>query len=110
LPDPQLLETVLRETLSLGGSGQPLAPEDWQALSVVVNRHRQVPFSRTPVVTDLVGALLRDRLTSWQLAESAQFEITSLIADTLYEDAASRERLRTLWERLCQMPLLEHPA
>ena len=110
LPDPHLLETVLRETLSGGAPGQPLAPEDWQALRVVVNRHRGAPFSRTPVVTDLVGALLRDRLTSWKLAESAQLEITSLIADTLYEDVASRERLRVMWEQLCQMPLSENPA
>ncbi|MBX3411205.1 MAG: hypothetical protein KF708_00705 [Pirellulales bacterium] len=110
LPDPQLLESVLRETLSSGASGQPLVPEEWQALRDVVQRHRGAPFSRNPVVSDLIAALLRERLTGWKLAEAAQREITGLIADTLYEDAASRDRLRAMWENLAQMPGSENPT
>jgi len=110
LDDPELLEAVLRETLASNAPGEPLAPADWKSLSEVVERHRGQPFAREPIVSDLVGALLRERLTSWGLNEPAQSDMSALIADTLYEDHASRDRLRVLWERLCERPSSETPT
>jgi hypothetical protein len=110
LVDRHLLESVLRETLASSTSAQPLAPGDWQALGAVITRHRGQPFAREPIVSDLVGALLSERLTEWGLSEPAQAEMSVLIADTLYDDIASRDRLRVLWERLCELRASETPT
>lgn len=107
LADPHLLESVLRETLAHATHGEPLAASDWQALAALVARRRGEPFDREPIASELVGAILRERLTEWGLSETAQSEMSALIADTLYEDVASRDRLRVLWERLCEMPSAE---
>jgi len=105
----QLLESVLRETLALAADGESLASTDWDGVRGVVERHRGEPFSCSPVVSDLVGALLKERLNSWGVSAATLSSMSMRIAETLYDDTASRERLRVLWQRLCEAPLSEMP-
>ena len=99
--DGPLLERVLLETAS-SADVIALGDEDWQALLSVARRHSGLPFSREPVLVDMVEALLCRRLTNSAGAAQDWQPMRERIATTLLEDPPSCERLESLWGRLCE--------
>jgi hypothetical protein len=97
----ELLENVLRKTLSVCTSDEPLDKAEMQRFLEVARRHREQPLSADPVVRELVLAALEGHFAGergedfWQ-ATAAQ------IAQTLLDDPVARPRLERFWGRLCE--------
>ena len=99
-PDPKLLEQVLQETVSAASSGEPIAPEQLQALAEVAGRHAGKASTLDAVAAELVEAILRKRFEKLDQSNRSWREMSSQIAETLLEDTPSRDRFEQLWERL----------
>jgi hypothetical protein len=97
-----LLEQVLQTTLALGrGGNDPLSPEELRTLTSIAHRRKAEPLS-VETTMELVQAVLRLRYRS--LAESRdQWErMTRQIAETIFDDPQTKERLESLWALLCE--------
>lgn len=103
VPDPALLESVLRETLETpvgDSSDDPLADGDMEALKEVARRHRGRPFSLEPVAVDLVEAMLHQQFPVRPESVDKWRAIAAQVAQTLCDDPHSYDRLRNLWKHL----------
>jgi hypothetical protein len=95
-----LLEKVLRQTLSQQPPAEPLTAEDEEALRAVARRYQGQDLVAQPITAELIEALLRDDLAAIAKAPQWRARITGQIAETLWEDPASHNRLQVLWDRL----------
>jgi hypothetical protein len=100
--DPALLERVLRQTLTVCGSNEPLDAGSRKALREVVARHRGRPFSLEPVAVELVAAVLRANVEATSSSLDTWRAVSFQVARTLCDDPASRKRLEAFWGRLSQ--------
>lgn len=103
VPDPAVLESVLRETLetSVGDSSEePLTDGEMEALKDVARRYPGQLFSLEPVAIDLVEAMLHQQFPVRPESAEKWRAIATQVAQTLCEDRNSYERLRNLWKRL----------
>jgi hypothetical protein len=98
--DREALESVLQWAEATLKSDDPLEVADVEAVREVARRHRGVPLALDPIVVELVQALLRTYfqtrpswLPVWQNA-------CRVVAETLFEDPVSHDRLEVLWSRL----------
>lgn len=89
---------------SIRSDSPPLRADELEAVRAVVNGHRGEPLSLNPVAVGLVRALV----TQWfapSVADSRTLNSWNAIADriaaSLYDDPVGRDRLHTIWERLC---------
>jgi hypothetical protein len=98
--DRALLEEVLRKTLAICSSDEPLDEDSNNALKSVVARHAGEPFSFDPVAIQLVAAVLRVQFAAGSNSSGIWGELPIRVARTLYDDPPSRERLETFWRRL----------
>jgi len=98
--DPELLEDVLRQILMGGDQAAAADPEAVAALKHLGERYLGHPFELDPLVVELVRAVLGEPYR--RLAGSADLwrTMTAGVAQTLYDDPASRQRLHDLWRRL----------
>ncbi len=95
-----LMERVLAETLAAADGQGHLHPEELANLRSVVRRHAGQTLQCQPMVVELVQSLLATRLPSL-VGQSASWQpLTAQIAETLWEDNASRQRLHSLWQHL----------
>jgi hypothetical protein len=94
----ELLEKVVRETLAICVTNEPLETADVQRLREVAKRHAGSSFADEPVVSELVHALLEGWLgpAMTDLGRGA----ASQIARTLLEDPVAKARLERFWRRL----------
>jgi hypothetical protein len=95
-----LLDSVLQWTEATLAADDPLEAADVEGLREVARRHRGEPVSLKPAAVELVEAMLQTQfrvhaewLPVWRNA-------SEWIAESLWEDPASRSRLEGLWGRL----------
>ncbi|MCR4414139.1 MAG: hypothetical protein NUV77_17115 [Thermoguttaceae bacterium] len=98
----ELLESILERTDAASRTDDALDPQQRLALDGVVRRYRGQPLSLDPIATEMVRAMLttefRDR-PEWAGAWDA---VSGHVAQTLWEDQVSRDRLEALWLRLSE--------
>ncbi|NQT37023.1 MAG: hypothetical protein HQ581_06015 [Planctomycetes bacterium] len=99
-PDDAVLESVLRETLRADPGEDTDDPIDMGALREVVARHPGQPFSKEPIALEMVWAVLCDHFRIDPTGSVAWRAASAHIAETLFDDPRTRERLATLWNRL----------
>lgn len=96
-----ILESVLEHTAGLG-EDDGLDTAQRQALAEVARRYRGQPLVPVPILSELVHAMLvgefRDR-PEWF---SAWGSVAGRVAQTLWDDHISRQRLEALWSRLAE--------
>jgi hypothetical protein len=73
------------------------APEYGDQLLHVARRHAGQPLSEDPILKELVG-VVASRFSLLDLTQ--QEELTKAVAQTLFDDSASRMNLEKLWHRL----------
>jgi len=98
--DREALESVLQWAEATLKSDDPLEVADVEAIREVARRHPVAPLALGPIVVELVQALLRayfhahpSWLPVWQ-------DACRVVAETLFEDPVSHDRLEVLWSRL----------
>ena len=98
--DDALLEQVLAETLAATEDQSRLDSAEIEALRSVARRYAGQPLRREPMVVELAQTLLSIRLPSLADGSTRWQQTTVQIAETLWDDAAARQRLQSLWQRL----------
>lgn len=99
----ELLDSVLRQTAKnqpAEDAGEAASAADLAALQTVAQRHGGKPLLVEPVVIELVQAVLSEQFQPLIASDESWQTMCSGIAQTLYDDPVSRERLDTLWSRL----------
>ncbi|MBP86815.1 MAG: hypothetical protein CMJ64_08870 [Planctomycetaceae bacterium] len=96
----ELLDEVLRETLSVASDSDPLKAVELQKLIDVVRRYGDEMAEAG--VLDLVQCLLGMRFRGLSKNKSHWDNVAQEITRTLLEDPPSEERLRLFWRRLCE--------
>lgn len=99
-PDGSLLEKVLQQT-QLGSEGSPDEPL-MAALLDVARRHKGRPLALDPVLVDLIEAIVRINLGQRAVKDADLGLMPRQIAETLWEDLPSRDRLERFWTRLAE--------
>lgn len=100
--DGGLLEQVLQETLFGSGAAGLLDEPLLAALVEVARRHPGRPLSLDPVMVDLVQAIVRINLGQYSRSDADWQAMSRRIAETLWEDQPSHERLERFWTRLSE--------
>jgi hypothetical protein len=96
----RVLEDVLKQTASLYSFEAPTNPADLEPLREVAGRLKGASFGLAPVVQELVQAMLRRQLRGLWTSEEQVLEVANRVAETLFENPESNERLEKLWARL----------
>lgn len=99
-----LLEQVLASTPLSAGEVNSLPPEELESLKQVARRHPGRTFSARPVLEELIEAMLGKQLRGMVASPAARAALVSEIAQTLYDDDATRARLEAMWLRLAENP------
>jgi hypothetical protein len=96
-----LLEVVLQQTgLAQQGEGVPEKLDSFDSLLDVARRRRGEAFACDPIGMELVETVLRKPFRAMIASDEQWRSMTAQIAQTLCDDPAAHERLRTLWRRL----------
>jgi hypothetical protein len=98
-----LLEQVLQETLFAAGEGESMNEPQMAALVEVARRHQGRPLSLDPVIVDLVRAILHVNFNRFAASDALRQVMSRQIAETLWEDHRSQERLERFWTRLSEV-------
>jgi hypothetical protein len=99
-----LLEQVLASTPLSAGEVNALPPEELEAVKQVARRHPGRMFSARPVLEELIEAMVGKQLRGMVASPAARASLVSEIAQTLYDDDATRARLEAIWQRLAENP------
>lgn len=100
--DPQLLEQVIRQTLMLDQSSAAENQALVQALREVALRHQGADFALDPITVEMVEAIFSTQFSGPAAASKQWQAISRRVAETLYEDPVSHDRLAALWARLAE--------
>jgi hypothetical protein len=100
--DPQLLEQVIRQTLMLDQSTAAENHVQVQALREVASRHGGAEFALDPIAVEMVQAIFSAQFSGSSAASDRWQTVSRRVAETLYEDPVSRDRLAALWARLAE--------
>lgn len=95
-----LLNSVLRQTAQTGESSDAVTGNDLSALRDVAARYRGRPLVLEPVVVELVQAVLSEQFQPVVVTAESWNTMCHGIAQTLFDDPVSRDRLDSLWARL----------
>lgn len=97
---------MLDQILALTAGGPPkigfVEPDDVRAMRDVAKTLAGQPFSREPVVSELINAILQVQFQKAQIPSTTVRAMAQYIATTLYDDPPSRQRLEALWASLSQ--------
>ena len=96
----RVLEDVLKQTASLYSFETPTNPADLEPLREVAHRLSGMSFGLSPVVVELVRAMLRRQLKGLWTSEEQLIAVSDRVAETLFENPDTNERLEKLWTRL----------
>ena len=102
LPERELLEKVLRETLR-DHSPDAMDPADLDALRQVAQHYRGQPLVLEPITVELVEAVLGVQFPDRPQASPSWKAMSESIAQSLFDDPASRQRLEGIWTRLAEI-------
>ncbi len=100
LPDQKLLNQVLTETALGELDDDQYSAEDLRLLREVAARYPTAAFDLEPVAVELVRAVVGEPFRGLLGAQEQWWTITYEIAQTLFNDPRSRQRLELLWIRL----------
>ena len=96
------MERVVQETLAATEQDGPWDGATVEALQGVARQYAGAPWALQPVLVALVRAVLSVRLAALVSPAESWQTMAQRIAETLWEDPRSQERLRTLWTRLTE--------
>jgi len=102
-PEPhkaELLDQVLRETLAICTSDEPLQPADLERFRRVARQYAGHALTAYPVGAELVYAVLEGHFADEGPAEEFWRGAAAEIAETLLSDAVAKPRLERFWARL----------
>ena len=99
-PDGGLLDEVLRETLT--GATEALQPEEFAALEDVARRFSGEKFAVEPAGIALVEALLKLRWEDFDAQDPVWNNLSQSVAGVLFDHPTIEQRLRRLWNGLCE--------
>ncbi len=94
------MERVVQETLAAAEQDGPGDGATVEALQGVARQYAGVPFALQPVLVAMVRAVLSVRFGALMSPAESWQNMTQRIAETLWEDPRSQDRLQTLWTRL----------
>jgi len=97
----ELLENVLRETLAVCASEQPLDRAEMRRFLDVARRHRGQALEADPVASELVFAAMEGHFAV-EHHEEFWRAAAAQIARTLLNDPVAKPRLERFWGRLCE--------
>jgi hypothetical protein len=104
--EPAVGSRMLDQILALTAGGPPktgfVEPDDLRAMRDVAKTLAGQPFSREPVVSELINAILQVQFQKAQIPSTTVRAMAQYIATTLYDDPPSRQRLEALWASLSQ--------
>lgn len=100
--DPGLMEKVLRETLLAEDGDKPIDPAELDVLLQVARRHAGESLSLEPVTVDLVQSFLAHRFGNQLRGAGDWDKMPREIAETLWEDPHSHDRLEVMWSQLVE--------
>lgn len=100
--EARLLEQVLASTSFAGGETSALPPEELEVLRQVARRHSGGVLAVQPVLEELVEAILGKQLRALAPSPEGRRAMVVEIAQTLFDDVVSRERLESLWQELLE--------
>ena len=103
-PEPsrdEVLEQVIAQTLNAGPAQVP-DPAAAAAFQHVLGQYCGQTFLPDPIGVELVRAVLRLQFPAADHAESRFDAMARQIAATLCNDPVARQRLESLWARLCE--------
>lgn len=100
LPDKNLLDQILTETALGELSDDKYSTEDMRLLREVAARYSASAFDLEPVAVELVRAVVGEPFRELLGGQDEWCAMTREIAQTLFDDPQSRQRLESLWNRL----------
>lgn len=101
--ETSLLAEVLRQTEQGSRDRDTADRAVWGRLLAVAERHPGEPFVLEPVLVEMVDASLEPHFGA-DIAPGARRVLCRRIAQTLFDDPASHERLEALWTRISARP------
>ena len=96
----RVLEDVIQQTAALNAKDAGIHPADLEALLDVARRFRGVEFQLEPVVYELVRVTLTRQLRHAGQTDEQFAVVANRVAQTLFENPETRERLSSLWVQL----------
>ena len=101
-PDERLplLNQILEQTLRRPEQPAPQVAKEISALAEVARRYPDQTALVQPILEELIDAILGPHLDQMKLPRASRQATVSELAHTLYDDAASRQRLEALWNGL----------
>lgn len=97
----ELLDQVLEATLEMSGADDPLPPEQMRFLVAVARRRSAEPLT-VETVMELVETVLRLRFRRLIPTSALWDKMIRQIAETIFEDPRTNERMQSFWARLCE--------
>lgn len=97
-----LLDRILRQTLRQPDKAHPQVADELAALVQVARRYPDQAFTVQPILEELIEAIVSQQLGAMSLSPAVRQMMVAELARTLYDDAASRERLEALWSGLIE--------
>ena len=97
-----LLEVVLQQTLLAQDSANRQPPEEMNDLLEVARRRKGEAFQADPIGIELVQTVLERPFRSLVASPQQWTALTRQVTQTLCDDAATFDRLRSLWRRLVE--------
>ena len=98
-PRDTFLERVVQETMV---NQQSLGSDDLKALQGIARRYPDADLTVDPIGVELVGSILQRRVSANVLSPQVAHEIATAIAQSLFENPDTCERLQGLWRQLCE--------
>ena len=98
--DKALLQRILEQTMA--DDAEPLAPAELDTLKAVARRHRHEAFELEPIGVALVDSMLSLRLAQYDSKEEKWRGMSQQVATAFFESSQARQRLKRLWDRLCE--------
>jgi hypothetical protein len=94
----RVLDEILSESLAQAGS----ETASLEAFLPVAQRLGPQPFSLTPVVEELVGCAIQSTFPKLTFESPNGREMIRDVAQSLYADERSSQRLKQIWNRLLE--------
>ena len=98
--DPNLLDQVLRQTLTTMGDGTAVAPECLEAMREVARRHNGEAVTGPIVAGELIGVVFQSSFPDWPGGDDERHQLLNEIVDLILTDPQTRTRLENLWHLL----------
>jgi len=100
--DGELLDRIVKETMLVEATGNEDDGEELRLLRQVAARYPRTAFNLEPIAVEMVRAVVGLHYRETVDSDEAWQAMTQGIAQTLFDDPRSRERLQAIWHRLSE--------